>query len=80
MYPAGPPRTVMAWVAWMMSMPADLPATTPRIWVATRMAGTKVWAMRASRGPIFLTSQPVTKRLRVPGDVSWGCDLQASKH
>jgi len=56
----------MSCVHWMMIMPARFPATTPIIWVATRMAGTNVWAMSAARGPNFLTTQPATKRFSVP--------------
>lgn len=67
MYPAGPPSMVISWVDWMIIMPALLPAITPMIWVKTRMAGTKVWTMRAARGPIFLTVQPEMKRFTVPG-------------
>lgn len=59
----------MSCVHWMMIMPARFPATTPMIWVATRMAGTNVWAMSAARGPNFLTTQPATKRFSVPVSV-----------
>lgn len=66
MYPAGPPRIVISCVHWMIEIPTLFPATTPRICVATLIAGNRVWRMRPVRGPNFLTVQPVTKRLNVP--------------
>lgn len=57
---------VIICVDWIIIIPFRFPATTPRIWVRTRMAGIKVCARRASRGPNFLTDHPVMKRLKVP--------------
>lgn len=47
-------------------MPSLLPATTPMIWVKTRMAGTNVWTRIAARGPYFFDIHPVTNRFIVP--------------
>lgn len=53
----------------MTLIPVLPPATTPRICVATRTAGTTVWHMSADRGPNRLAIHPATNRLKVPQKV-----------